>query len=171
MEINFAVVAIVVLPALIVGLVCFFSIDTMLKKELMKQKYQLLKANQKEMLPLKLQAYERVTLLLERISLTKLLVRVSPISEDINDYKNLLMATIDQEFDHNLTQQIYISDDCWKAILAAKNTVITQLHALAADDSINNANEYRNLGLTKFSGETTTQVAQSFVRNEIQQLF
>ena len=171
MEVNFELVTLVVLPAIIVGLICFFSIDAMLKKELMKQKYQLLKSNQKDMLPLKLQAYERITLLLERISLMKLLVRVSPVSEDISAYKNLLVATIDQEFEHNLTQQIYVSDDCWKAILASKNTVITQLHALAADDSISNANEYRNLGLTKFSGETSTEIAQSFVRNEIQQMF
>ena len=171
MKVNFELVALVVLPAIIIGLICFFSIDAMLKKELMKQKYQLLKSNQKDMLPLKLQAYERVTLLLERISLSKLLVRVSPTSEDIDAYKNLLMATIDQEFEHNLTQQIYVSDDCWKAIIAAKNTVITQLHTLAADDSIKNSSEYRNLGLTKYSGETTTQVAQSFIRNEIQQMF
>lgn len=171
MDVNFSLVALSTLPALIVAGVCYYSINVMLKKELMKQKYQLLKANQKEALPIKLQAYERITLLLDRISISKLLVRVGPVGDDANDYKNLLIATVDQEFEHNLTQQIYISDECWKAIQAAKNTVITQLHSLASAEEINNASEYRNLGLTKFAGENATQLAQSFVRNEVGQLF
>jgi len=171
MDVNFTLVALSILPALIVAGICFYSINTMLKKELMKQKYQLIRANQKDMLPLKLQAYERVTLLLDRISLNKLLVRVAPVSEDVNEYRNLLMATINQEFEHNLTQQIYVSDECWNATQAAKNTVITQLHKLSADEGITNATEYRNLGLTNFSGETATQLAQSFVKNDVSQLF
>ena len=171
MEVNFEVVALAILPATIVAAVCFYMINSMLKKEVMKQKYMLLKANQKDALPIKLQAYERITLLLDRISLSKLLVRVAPISEDIEAYKSLLISTLNQEFEHNLTQQIYVSDECWNAIIASKNTIITQLHVLSQDENISNAAEYRNLGLTKYSGETATQVAQSFVRTEVGQLF
>ena len=171
MDVNFTLVALSTLPALVVAGICFYSINTMLQKELMKQKYELLKANQKEAMPIKLQAYERITLLLDRISVSKLLVRVTPVSEDITVYKNLLIATIDQEFEHNLTQQIYVSNECWHAIQASKNTVITQLHTLSSDEGISNASEYRNLGLTKYAGESATQLAQSFVRNEVGQLF
>ena len=141
----------------------------MLKKELMKQKYQLLKANQKEVMPIKLQAYERFTLLLDRVSISKLLVRVTPVSDDVTVYKNLLIATIDQEFEHNLTQQMYISEECWQAIIVAKNTVISQLHSLTPE--VSNASEYRNLGLTKFPAEGATQLAQAFIRSEVSQLF
>ncbi len=171
MDVNFTLVALSILPALVVAGICFYSINVMLKKELMKQKYQLLKANQKEALPIKLQAYERITLLLDRISVSKLLVRVAPVSDDVTDYKNLLIATVDQEFDHNLTQQIYVSNECWQAIQTAKNTVITQLHSLASAEEINNASEYRNLGLTKYAGDSATQLGQSFIRNEVGQLF
>ena len=171
MEVNFTLVALSTLPSLIVAAICFYMINSMLKQEGMKQKYALLKANQKEALPIKLQAYERITLLLDRISLSKLLVRVAPISEDVEAYKSLLISTLNQEFEHNLTQQIYISDECWKAILASKNTIITQLHVLSTEEGISNAAEYRNLGLTKYSGETATEVAQSFVRSEVALLF
>lgn len=171
MDVNFTLVALSILPALIVAGICFYSINVMLKKELMKQKYQLLKANQKEVLPIKLQAYERITLLLDRISISKLLVRVGPVGDSASDYKNLLIATVDQEFEHNLTQQIYVSNECWQAIQAAKNTVITQLHSLDSAEEITTASEYRNQGLTKYAGESATQLAQSFIRNEVGQLF
>ena len=171
MDVNFTLVALSILPALVVAGICFYSINIMLKKELMKQKYQLLKANQKEILPIKLQAYERIVLLLDRISISKLLVRVGPVSDDTTAYKNLLIATVDQEFSHNLTQQIYVSNECWQAVEAAKNTVVTQLHSMASTEDISNAAEYRNLGLTKYTTENATQLAQSFIRNEVSQLF
>ena len=169
MDVNFTLVALSVLPALVVAGICFYSIKTMFEKELLKQKYQLLKANQKEVMPLKIQAYERFTLLLDRISISKILVRIAPVSEDVTAYKNLLIATIDQEFEHNLTQQMYISEECWRAINVSKNTVISQLHSIT--DEVENASEYRNLGLTKFSAESATQLAQAFIRSEIKQLF
>ena len=169
MNIDFTVVLTAFLPALIVGLVSFYSMKTLIKNEVLKQKYHLLKANQKEALPLKLQAYERITLLLDRISTDKLLVRISPTGEDANSYKNLLIATINQEFEHNLTQQIYVSDDCWSTVISAKNTVISQLHSLGKEE-VTNADEYRKLGLTKYT-ESPTQVAQAFVRSEVGTVF
>ena len=77
--------------------------------------------------PLRLQAYERLTLFLERITLSKLLIRVHPISDKSNDYETLLVATIEQEFEHNLAQQIYVSDDCWKVLVSCKNNTIQSI--------------------------------------------
>ncbi len=172
MKIDIYTVILVVLPTLVIALVCYFSIQAMVKKELLKQKYTLLKSSQKEMLPLRLQAYERFTLLLDRISLDKLLVRIPPNGEDKDAYKNLLIATIDQEFEHNLTQQIYISDECWKTILTAKNTVISQLHSLSVKEEVTDANIYRNEGIAQFPSSTSaTNIAQAFIRSEVGFLF
>ena len=55
-----------------------------------------------------LQAYERLTLLMERINPSQMMVRISPLSDDKTDYQNLVIAQIDQEFEHNLSQQIYV---------------------------------------------------------------
>lgn len=171
MDINFELVAIAVLPAVIVGVVSYLGISTIVKNEALKQKYYLLKHAQKEVLPLKLQAFERLTLFLDRISIQKLLIRVSPVSEDVMDYKNLLIATIDQEFEHNLTQQIYVSEESWKGLLAAKNTIIAQLHKLAEEDSVKNTSDFRKRALVGSSETNATFLVQSMIRSEVRELF
>ncbi len=172
MNINFNLVVLVVVPCIVVALGAYFSMQLMLKKELLKQRFEVLKGNQKEALPLKLQAYERFTLLLDRISLQKLLVRITPVDSDKEAYKHLLLATIDQEFEHNTTQQIYISDDCWKAIVSAKSTIISQLHQLGGEEAVINASSFREIGLQKFgSVSSSNQIAQSFIRTEVGELF
>lgn len=172
MTVDFKLIILVFGPCLFIGLICYFSIQSMLKKQLLNQKFQLLKSNQKEGLPLRLQAYERFTLLLDRISLNKLLVRVAPVDENKEAYKHLLLATIDQEFEHNTTQQIYISDDCWNAIVSAKSTVISQLHQLGTQEAVSDAKTFREAGLKKYATTSNAnQIAQSFIRNEVAELF
>ncbi len=168
MDIDYNLVLLVVTPALIVGLLGFFAIQSMVKKETLKQKYQLLKANQKETLPLRLQAYERLTLLLDRISLDKLVVRVVPIGDDLKEYKQLLIANINQEFEHNLTQQMYVSDDCWNTILKTKQAVLAQI--LQNHEGVVSASRLREFVLTENNTETPSNVAQSFIRNEVSDL-
>ncbi len=172
MTVDFTLVILVLAPCLFIGLISYFSIQSMLKKQLLQQKFQLIKANQKQGIPIKLQAYERFTLLLDRISLSKLLVRVAPVGDNTDAYKHLLLATIDQEFEHNTTQQIYISDDCWSAIVSAKSTVISQLHQLGEQENIKSTNQFREEGLKKYaSTSSANQIAQSFIRNEVRELF
>ncbi len=169
MNIDFNMVLLAFAPALVVALISFFSIKSMLQKETLKQKFQLLKSNQKEVLPLKLQAYERLTLLLDRVSLEKLVVRVQPIGDDINDYKQLLIANINQEFEHNLTQQMYVSDECWSTILKTKQVVVSQI--IKQDEDIDTATKFREITLAKNELDTPSSVAQSFIRNEVAELF
>lgn len=172
MNVNFYLVVLVLAPCLFIGLMSYFSIQSMLKKQLLQQKFQLIKENQKQGLPIKMQAYERFTLLLDRISLDKLLVRVAPVDDNVEIYKHLLIATIDQEFEHNTTQQIYISDDCWKAIVSAKSTVISQLHQLGSLESVTTSTSLREEGLKKHaSTSSANQIAQSFIRKEVGELF
>lgn len=75
-------------------------------------------------LPNKLQAYERMTLFLERIRPSSLIRRVTP-TDDSKSYEFTLIETIQTEFEHNLAQQLYINPNSWKIILSAKNA--TQL--------------------------------------------
>jgi len=172
MTVDFNLIILVLTPCIFIGLISYFSIQSMLKKQLLNQKFQLLKSNQKEGLPLKLQAYERFTLLLDRISLNKLLVRIAPVEENKEAYKHLLIATIDQEFEHNTTQQIYISDDCWNAIVSAKSTVISQLHQLGIQEEVIDAKTFREAGLKKYAiTSNANQIAQSFIRSEVAELF
>jgi len=131
------------LPALITGGVAYYFFNLHTKNEEGRRRYLIQKEAQKNALPLRLQAYERIALFLERINPTNLLIRVAPISSDKIDYQNFLVAHIDQEFEHNMTQQIYISDECWTIVLTAKNTTIQMIRKASLNPEVSNADKLR----------------------------
>lgn len=160
------------LPAIVTGLVAynFFNLHT--KNEEGRRRYLLNKEAQKEALPLRLQAYERMTLFLERISLTKLLIRITPISENTNDYKNLVIAHIEQEFEHNLTQQIYMSDECWSIITTAKNATIQMIRKANITEGIDTVDKLRELLLNDLlEKQSPSNAALAYIKNEVGQLW
>ena len=122
---------------------------------------------QKESLPIRLQAYERLTLFLERISPQNLLKRVSPISQEVEDYKSLLIQTVEQEYEHNLSQQIYVSDPCWRIVSAAKNSTIQTIVSFKNKD-VSTANDIRPLLLDiLLNNEVTAEMALNFLNEEV----
>ena len=66
--------------------------------------------------PLQLQAYERLILLVERIALPNVISRTNQQGISLGDMQYLLVNTIKQEFEHNITQQIYVSSEAWEAV-------------------------------------------------------
>lgn len=156
------------LPALITGSVAYYFFQMFVKSEENKQRFVLMRENQKHALPLRLQAYERLALLLERINPSKLLLRVAPLNENKMDYQNLLIHHIEQEFEHNLTQQIYVSDESWLMLLKAKNTIIQTIRKTTLDDSITTADQLREKILSNMlQDEPATNVALSFLKSEV----
>jgi hypothetical protein len=96
--------------------------------------------------PLKLQAYERLILLADRIALPNLISRVNQPGLNVREMQNLLVQTIRQEFDHNITQQIYVSAEAWDAIRNLKeqnllivNQVSSFLPETASGQDLNKA--------------------------------
>ncbi len=69
-----------------------------------------------EMIRLKLQAYERLILLTERIALHNIVHRVPSDGISQRDYAALLMGQIRSEMEHNITQQVYVTDAAWDAL-------------------------------------------------------
>jgi len=155
-------------PALITGGVAYYLFDNYFKDQQNTRRWLLQRENQKHSMPLRLQAYERLALFLERISPAKLLIRVAPLSDDKVDYSNLLVHHIEQEYEHNLTQQIYITDECWTMILTAKNTIIQNLRKAAADPTVGNADQLREKVLSNMlDGDSATQLALSYLKSEV----
>lgn len=158
------------LPALITGAVAYYSFQTFANSEDKRRCFNLQKENQKQALPLKLQAYERLALFLERISPTKLLIRIAPFNENKSDYQNLLIQHIEQEYEHNLTQQIYVSDDCWTMILTAKNTIIQNIRKTTLNADISNADQLREFILMNLlDGESASTIALSYLKSEVKE--
>ena len=121
---------------------------------------------------MRLQAYERLTLLLERIDPNKLLVRVNPTSGDVDTYEQLLIKNIEQEFEHNVTQQIYVSIECWNLIQTTKNATIHVIRQAAMHEKENSADTMRESILRNFMEEVTpSQKALTYVKKEVGELF
>lgn len=160
------------LPTLIMGFVLYHFIELYTNNEKEKRNHLLQKESKQNVLSLRLQAYERMTLFLERINPSQLLVRITPISDDKNDYANFVIAQIEQEFEHNLAQQIYISDECWSTITTAKNATIQMLLMATKNAKISDANQLREVVLKELlDKQSPSGAALIFLRNEVRQLW
>ena len=156
------------IPSVVTGFVAYYFFVNHTKNEERKLKLSLLKENQKQSLPIRLQAYERMALFLERLNPSSLLLRVTSVNNDKGAYATSIINAIEQEFEHNLTQQIYISDKCWSVIITAKNTTVQMIKKVALQESINNAQELREeilkVTLTSLPPSTT---ALAFIKEEV----
>lgn len=81
-------------------------------------------ASSKITLPLKLQAYERCIVFLERISPESLLVRVSKGEDTVGGLQASLLSSVRMEFEHNISQQLYVSEEAWNQLVNAKNNIV-----------------------------------------------
>ena len=104
------------------------------------------KEKEKVLIPLKLQAYERMVLFLERINPPNLLTREMQAGLAATQLQAILLKTLRDEYDHNMSQQLYISETCWEAIKTAREQVATLINTSATkvkqdDPAIKLANE------------------------------
>ena len=160
------------IPALITGMIAYYFFKEHNKNEAGRRRFLLKKDLEVTALPIRLQAYERMALFLERISPDKLMIRVKPTSSDKNSYESLLIATIEQEYEHNLSQQIYVSEDCWNTITAAKNATIQIIRKANLSDKTKDANKLREVVLTDMMERSTpSNVALAMVRKEVSELW
>lgn len=160
------------LPSIIVAFIGYNLFELYTKNEQEKRKYLLQKETKTDILPLRLQAYERMTLFVERINPSQLLVRITPISENKVDYQNFVIAQIEQEFEHNLAQQIYITEECWSVIIKAKNATIQSILAAAKNEKVTDAHQLREFILTNLTeNQAPTGIALSFLKSEVSELW
>ena len=116
---------------------------------------------------LRLQACERLTLMLERISAANLLLRM-PAAEGTTarEYTAALLLAIRQEYEYNVTQQIYVSDALWSVLLQARDNV-SQLIVRAAEGADSAEQVVSRLRLMSSRQPTdAVAVAQGAVRKE-----
>ncbi|MBS0000116.1 MAG: hypothetical protein KFF73_14140 [Cyclobacteriaceae bacterium] len=116
------------IPALLVLYAMYLTVKTVLDKEIAGKEVDLRIKNQEMILPLRLQAYERLTLLLERISPNNILVRLSNPNYTAGEFQRLIVKEIRDEFNHNLSQQIYISEESWTLVNKAVEDTISMIN-------------------------------------------
>lgn len=171
-EVKILEIATYTLPAIITGGVAFGLLHKFFKNEENKRKFELLRENQRLGLPIKLQAYERIVLFLERINPINLMMRVEPNTLDPQSYATLLVHTIQTEYEHNIAQQIYFTQESWEIILKAKNSIITQIRRFSIEGEVKSGEELRTKLLLELTQtESASAVAISFIKEELKRVF
>src|SRR5687768_6617019 len=97
-----------------------------------RERYKVFQGALSQIVPLRLQAYERALLYLERISLENLVLRVDSRGKTVKAFQMEMTSEIRMEFEHNLAQQLYIDSDSWDAVVRAKEQTIGFINHTAA---------------------------------------
>ena len=159
------------MPSLISGLIAVYYFKEYTKSDVGHQKMQLLREGKKHTTTLKLQAYERMTMFLERITPSNLIFRVKVQNENKQAYEMSLIHTIEKEFEHNITQQIYISDECWNVISTSKDSTIQLIIDVAKDTTITNSDQLREAILNKvMKKQTPSDTALAVIKKEVRRI-
>lgn len=166
------------LAALVASTAVFLTAWLLLKQflgnEEKKRVLELRIKNQGLLTPVRLQAYERVILYLERISPNGLILRVFQPSLNSFQLQSLLIQTIRSEFEHNLSQQIYLSNASWELVKNAKEDTIKLVNLAAAKVGDNASGTDLSTAIIELNMQNNlqkNQIAIDFIKNEISQLF
>jgi heme/copper-type cytochrome/quinol oxidase subunit 2 len=121
------------IPALIVFVITYYQFKVFFDTEYQKRSLDLKQEQQRIMQPLKLQAYERLVLLMERMSPESLVLRVHRAGISATQMKSDLINDINNEFSHNLSQQLYVSPQAWQVIRVVKEEMVNLINTAYAE--------------------------------------
>lgn len=119
------------IPALIVFLTVYFIMKTYLDRQYQMQLLQFKKDRKNTTTPIKLQSYERLSLLCERISIPNLVLRIKTQGASSAALRVSLLMAVQQEFEHNISQQIYVSDQLWEILKLARIETIELINSVS----------------------------------------
>ena len=157
------------LPSLIVLLATWIVMYKLFKNEEQKRLWKLKKSAQKEISPIRLRAYERLTLMLERTQPEHMLMDLDVAQFTVPQLQQRLLQTIRLEFDHNVSQQIYVSEHVWEQITQARGQMLAFVSAMAMQlPPESTALDYAKMLLTAYNtnGETANEAALHALKAE-----
>jgi hypothetical protein len=163
-----------IVPALVVLATAYVLIEKFLENERHHRNMTYKRESQGLTTPVRLQAYERLTIFLERINPSNLVTRTHKSGMSAKLLQAEMLKTIRTEYEHNLSQQVYISTGAWELIKNAKEEIIKLVNTSA----INVSDEASGVDLGKLMLEVAmktekmpTQVAIDYLKQEARQLF
>lgn len=122
----------ILVPASIVLYAAFLMVRAFVQKEIEQKKLEVRGKSIETILPIRLQAYERMTLFLERMAPQNLLIRLNASSIPAREFHQLLLDEIRNEYNHNVSQQVYMSPEVWEIIKSAKEDLIITINEAAS---------------------------------------
>lgn len=164
----------ILVPASVVLYAVYLIIRSFIMRELELKKLEIRSRSIETVLPSRLQAYERMTLFLERTSPQNLLVRINTPGITVREFHRMLLDEIRNEYNHNVSQQVYIGESVWNLIKNAKEDLTIQINEAASQvpgdaSSIELAKRIFELAMSK--NVDPIGHALSELKREIQQTF
>jgi len=163
-----------ILPSLVVFLTVYFLLKSYFEFKNKSELQDVRKKDHEVTLPLRLQAYERLVLLMERISPNQLIFRVKRADMTPAQFQSVLIQTIREEFEHNIAQQIYVSQESWNLVKTAREELIRSINtAFVSLDEKATSNDLAQKIIEEWAqqGQNTVQAAILYLKKEVQNLF
>ncbi len=162
------------LPSLVVFATAYLMMRTYLEKEESRMRLQLRLEDSKKLTPIRLQAYERLVLLMERIAPEALVPRVYRKDMTPEQFHYALVTTIRKEYEHNLSQQIYVSNEAWEAVKNAKENILKLVNTVAADkEAGKDVQTMSKILIETYASvdQTPTEIAIAILKREVSEIF
>lgn len=162
------------IPSLVLFLTVFYILHSYFEDNEKKRQIKTALKNRKLITPLRLQAYERIILLLERISPESLIMRISLTGMTCKQLQAEMLTSVRAEFDHNLSQQLYVSNEAWEMIRGARSNTIKLINTAA--DKVQPDSQSMHLSTSMLEmvmemDKTPSAYAIEFLKKEVQKLF
>ncbi|MFN8299241.1 MAG: hypothetical protein U0T75_09060 [Chitinophagales bacterium] len=163
------------LPALIVFATAYYLLTKYMHKEAAEKAIDLKLKRDKEIVMLRLQAYERLALFLERINPISTITRVRTPDMLANELQYAMVRNIREEYEHNLSQQIYVSPHTWNLIVTSKEEILKTINLIGnqmpPEASAGQFIATLINGISNANAQLPTEQALEFLKAEVQQLF
>jgi hypothetical protein len=160
-------------PLIVIFLFVYYMLKSFFDQFEKQRKQEIRVKFSEETLPLRLQAYERLVLFLERIKPESLVLRTAQAGMTTAGLQRAMSENIREEFEHNLSQQIYVTAEAWAMVVAARQSMM-QLISSMADDIQPDAPymEYATELLSEFaqSDDDPIRTAIQFIQQEAREL-
>src|SRR5690606_26729446 len=164
----------ILVPASIVLYAVFLMVRSFINKEIEMKKLEVRARSIETVLPNRLQAYERMALFLERVTPQNLLVRLNTAQMPAREFHQMLLNEIRNEYNHNVSQQVYMSEEVWGLIKNAKEDLVVCINDAASETGMDST----SLDLAKkifevYMGKTIDPLNHALIelKKEIQRTF
>jgi hypothetical protein len=154
--------------------IAFYLIKPYLDRTEQIQLLEFKKAISNQTLPLRLQAYERIILFMERINPENMVIRLNSPGYSAADLHSIIITEVRNEYQHNITQQIYVSSRAWAVAKRVKDDTLV-IVSTAYKSLPENATSL-DLGkamLTKLSelDDNPYEIGAGLIRKDLEYLF
>jgi hypothetical protein len=159
-----------ILPAIVVLIASYAIVNKFLVKEIERKQLAIFQQNSNTTLQMRLQAYERLAIFVERMHPNSMINRFYTKDSTAQDLQLAMVQSIRAEFEHNLSQQIYVSHEVWETIKSVKEQEITMLNRVGSTLPMGAAANEFVKAVTEFvltdGAELPTDIALEIINRE-----